>query len=253
MMKHRKFYLSLICLLGLFATVCAHAQDGAAIVDKAFQHMRGDTSVSTVEMTIQRPDFSRTMKMKAWTQGKRNALFFIEAPPKDAGNGTLKKGRNMWTYNPKVNRTIKLPPSMMSQAWMGSDFSNNDLAKTDSIVEDYDHTIAGSATQGDMKVYEITSIPHKDAAVVWGKLELTIREDGVLLRQGFFDEEGQLVKEMTTREITMLGGRLFPKVWIMKKADEPGRYTQLTYQSLTFNEPLRPNLFSLSSLKTKRR
>ncbi|WP_028314106.1 outer membrane lipoprotein-sorting protein [Desulfatibacillum aliphaticivorans] len=228
-------------------------EDGAAIVNKAFEYMRGETSKSVVEMTIQRPDFTRTMVIKGWTKGKSDALFFIESPPKDAGNGTLKKGRDMWTYNPKVNRTIKLPPSMMSQAWMGSDFSNDDLSKTDSLVEDYDHTVTAEKEVDGMKVYELTSIPHEEAAVVWGKLELTIREDGVLLREAFFDEDGLLVKEMTNSEVAELGGRLFPKVWTMKKAGETDRFTQLTYKELAFDVKLPPNLFSLSSLKTKRR
>ncbi|MBI9093014.1 MAG: outer membrane lipoprotein-sorting protein [Desulfobacterium sp.] len=231
----------------------AVAEDGASVVDRAFKHMRGETSAAVIEMTIQRPDFSRTMVMKAWTRGKSEGLFFIESPAKDAGNGTLKKGRNMWTYNPKVNRTIKLPPSMMSQSWMGSDFSNNDLSKTDSMVEDYTHTITDTRSENGITIYEVTSIPHEEAPVVWGKLELTVREDGVLLREAFFDEDNLLVKEMTTHDVSDLGGRLFPSVWIMKKAGETEKFTKLTYKALGFDVPLAKNLFSLSSLKTKRR
>ena len=252
-MKHRFVY----CLVWLFVipflSSVRASEDGTAIVSKAFEHMRGKTSLSVVEMTIQRPDFTRTMVIKGWTKGKSDALFFIESPPKDAGNGTLKKGRDMWTYNPKVNRAIKLPPSMMSQAWMGSDFSNDDLSKTDSLVEDFEHSITGQKEENGFRIYELTSIPHKDAAVVWGKLELSIREDGIMLREAFFDEDGLLVKEMTTGEVAELGGRLFPKVWIMRKAGETERFTQLTYQELAFDVELPPNLFSLSSLKTKRR
>ncbi|MBI9074800.1 MAG: outer membrane lipoprotein-sorting protein [Desulfatibacillum sp.] len=248
-------YRMLCCLVSMIVlfplSVCA--EDGAPIVEKAFEYMRGETSVAVVEMTIQRPDFTRTMVMKSWTKGKTDALFFIESPPRDAGNGTLKKGRDMWIFNPKVNRTIKLPPSMMSQAWMGSDFSNDDLSKTDSLVEDFTHTISNVREENGLKIYDLASIPHEGAAVVWGKLELTIREDGVLLREAFFDEDNQLVKEMITREIANLGGRLFPRVWIMKKAGETERFTQITYKELAFDEALPPNLFSLSSLKTKRR
>lgn len=251
----RRIIIVGLVLFGLFCSppFSAYAQDGQAVVQKAFDHMRGETSVAVVEMTIKRPDFTRTMVMKSWTKGQSDALFFIKSPAKDAGNGTLKKGRNMWTYNPKVNRSIKVPPSMMSQAWMGSDFSNNDLSKTDSLIEDYDHKILSSRVEDGIEIFEIESIPHEYAAVVWGKLGLTIREDGVLLRQAFFDEDGILVKEMTTQEVGMLGGRLFPRVWIMKKAEETERYTQLTYKELEFDKALPSNLFSLSSLKTRRR
>ena len=248
-MKRIAQILTIACL---FASGTAMANDGTPWVEKAFDHMRGETSISEIVMTIQRPEFTRTMAMKSWTKGKRDALFFITSPAKDAGNGTLKKGRSMWTFNPKVNRTIKLPPSMMSQAWLGSDFSNNDLSKTDSLVEDYVHSITETRTQDGFIVYEISSIPTEDAAVVWGKLELSIREDGVLLRQAFFDEEGEPVKEMTTSQIEMMGGRSFPRVWLMKKEGETERFTTLTYKALSFDKPLKNNLFTLSSLKTKR-
>ena len=104
------------------------------LVEDSFNYVRGKASVSTVMMTIHRPDWQRKMTIRAWTRGQKESLFYIDAPPKDHGNGTLKKGREMWIYNPKVNRVIKVPPSMMSQSWMGSDFSNNDLSKSDSLL-----------------------------------------------------------------------------------------------------------------------
>lgn len=100
----------------------AFALDARDIVEKSYHYMRGDSSYSVVEMLIHRPDFERSMTIKAWSKGRSDALFTIISPKKDTGNGTLKKGRQMWTYNPKINRVIKLPPSMMSQSWMGSDF-----------------------------------------------------------------------------------------------------------------------------------
>ena len=102
-------------------------EDVLALVKEAVDYYRGKASIATVGMTIHRPEWERTMTIKAWTKGQKDSLFFISAPPKDEGNGTLKKGREMWTYNPKINRVIKLPPSMMSQAWMGSDFSTMTL------------------------------------------------------------------------------------------------------------------------------
>ncbi|MEJ2639739.1 MAG: outer membrane lipoprotein-sorting protein, partial [Desulfosarcinaceae bacterium] len=117
--------------------------DPAGLVKAGFDHYRGQASESTVEMTVHRPTWERTMQMDAWTRGTSESLIRITAPAKDAGNGTLKKGKEMWTYNPKVNRVLKLPPALMSQSWMGSDFSNNDLAKSDCIINDYTHTLWG--------------------------------------------------------------------------------------------------------------
>jgi len=157
-------WLFIFLFLGLVANV--KAQDAQALVKDSFNYMRGKTSVSTMVMTIHRPDWERAITIKAWTKGEKESIFWIIAPPKDYGNGTLKKKREMWIYNPKVNRVIKIPPSMMSQAWMGSDFSNNDLTKTESLINDYSHTIIGTEVHEGKKVYVIKSMPRPEAPVV---------------------------------------------------------------------------------------
>jgi len=236
-----------LCFLSSFSG-SANAQDAQQLVKDALDYYRGKASISLVEMTIHRPDWERTLTIKAWTKGTKYSLFFILAPAKDRGNGTLKKGRNMWMYNPKVNRVIKIPPSMMSQPWMGSDFSNNDLAKSDSILVDYTHSVTGTATHEGKNVYLIKSTPKPAAPVVWGLQKVQIREDHILLREGFYDEEHRLVKALTGRQIEMMGGKLFPKFWKMKKADSKN-YTLLEYQELTFTDDLPEQRFTLSSLK----
>ena len=231
----------------------ADEPNASALVENSFKYMRGNASIATVNMTIHRPDWERKMTIKAWTRGKKDSLFYIQSPPKDHGNGTLKKSREMWMYNPKVNRVIKVPPSMMSQSWMGSDFSNNDLAKSDSFVNDYKHSIVGSETHEGQKVYLIKSMPKPDAPVIWGMQLLKIREDLVWLSQEFYDEDLKAVKVMTTLDIQMMAGRLYPRVWRMREADQKDRYTQLSYQSLTFKSDLPDSLFTLTSLRKARR
>jgi len=240
-------------ILGLILIQTAVALDADKIVKEGFNYWRGNASIGTVQMLIHREDWERTMTIKAWTRGQKDSLFYIAAPPKDYGNGTLKKGREMWIYNPKINRVVKVPPSMMSQSWMGSDFSNNDLAKSDSLLLDYDHSIIGTEIHEGKKVYIIKSLPKQNAPVVWGMQRLKIREDHIWLSEEFFDEEFQPVKIMTASEIRMMGDRLFPKVWRMQKVDEENRYTQLTYDALEFMSNLPDSLFTLSSLKQRRR
>jgi len=231
----------------------ARAQDAQAIVQASFDYWRGTASVAVVEMIIHRPDWNRPMTIKAWTEGRSDSLIVIIAPSKDKGNGTLKRGKEMWMYNPKVNRVIKIPPSMMSQAWMGSDFSNDDLAKSDSILDDYTHTLVDTETHEDKKVYVIKSMPKPTAPVVWGMQRLKIREDHILLQEEFYDEDLTPVKVMTGSQIQMMGGRLFPTVWRMQKADVEDEYTELTYRELEFRDDLPDNLFTLSNLRNPRR
>jgi len=212
-------------------------------------YYRGKASIAKVNMTIHRPDWERTLTIKAWTKGQKNSLLYVIAPPKDEANGTLKKGDEMWIYNPKVNRVIKLPPSMMSQSWMGSDFSNNDLAKSDNILYDFTHTVEKIEDNNGMKVYVIKSVPKPAAPVVWGMQKLYIREDHILLREEFYDEELKLVKYMIGSDIQMLGGKLFAKIWKMQKADVADEFTQLNYLELEFRDDLADRLFTLSSLR----
>jgi len=240
---------------GLLLTLCAtntSAQTPQALVENAVNYLRGKTSRAEVQMTIHRPDWERTMTIKAWTRGREESIFWIVAPPKDRGNGTLKRGDEMWIYNPKINRVIKLPPSMMSQSWQGSDFSNNDLAKSDNIIDQYTHEIIGTETHDGKKVYVIRSLPKPGAPVIWGMQELKIREDHILIEQSFFDEEKELVKALTMEAIEKLGGKLYPVVWKMTKADAEDEYTVLDYRSLEFGLEISDRMFSLGSLKNPR-
>ena len=251
-LRSLKSIILIFCLILTLKTPCP-ALDANKIVTDGFNYWRGKASIGTVEMLIHREDWERAMTIKAWTRGQKDSLFYIAAPPKDYGNGTLKKGREMWIYNPKVNRVVKVPPSMMSQSWMGSDFSNNDLAKSDSLLQDYDHSFIGTETHEGKTVYIIKSMPKPNAPVVWGMQQLKIREDHIWLSEEFFDEDLQPVKIMKAMKIQMLDGKLFPKVWQMRNVDEQDRYTQLTYESLEFKSSLPDYFFTLSSLKRPRR
>jgi len=253
MIKNHMKRVWLAMLLLPFQAFAAETPHAGTLVDDSFTYMRGNASAATVVMTIHRPDWERKMTIKAWTRGKKDSLFYIQSPPKDHGNGTLKKSREMWMYNPKVNRVIKVPPSMMSQSWMGSDFSNNDLAKSDSFVDDYTHSIVGSEIHEGRKVYVIKSMPKPEAPVIWGMQILKIREDLVWLSQEFYDEDFKAVKVMKTLEIQLMDGKLYPKVWRMREVDQEDRYTELTYTSLSFKSDLPDSLFTLTSLRKARR
>lgn len=253
----KKICLISVIILMLPVVAVARDIDARTVIARAWDYMRGTTSVSVVEMTVHRPDWERKSTIKAWTRGRESSIFRIIAPKKDKGNGTLKLGKEMWTYNPKINRVVKIPPSMMSQSWMGSDFSNNDLSKADSIITDYSHDIVGSEEHGGMKVYVIKAMPKPEAPVIWGMQMLKIREDGILMSQAFHDEDLEVVKVLTTTEIIRMGGRLFPRIWTMRSFDlEPedsgsdeDAYTRLEYESLEFDVVLNDRQFEINALK----
>ncbi len=213
------------------------------LIKKALEAWRGATSYAELSMTIHRPDYERHLKLISYTQGQDSALAHFTAPPKDAGNATLQLNHRMYLFTPKVNRVIQLPSAMMNQSWMGSDFSYDELARGDRILQDYDHQIIATETKPfadkTYQVYQIQSIPHATAPVVWGKVVVTVREDGVFLKQAFYDQKGQLIKEMTTDDLHQLK-RKNGLVWVpfryrvvdLKKKDH---WTQLEYKTLKFD------------------
>ncbi len=249
----KKMLIPLLLIMISAPNAHAGSKDAQTLVNEVLNYIRGSASIATVDMTIHRPEWERVVTIKAWTLGETDSLFVITAPAKDNGNGTLKKGKKMWIFNPKVNRVIKLPPSMMSQSWQGSDFSNNDLAKSDSLIRDYIHSIEGTEIHEGKKVFLVKSMPKPEAPVVWGMLKLKVREDLVLLKEEFYDEDFELVKAMTCYDIQLFSNRMFAGTWKMQKADAKDEYTLLEYKTLEFKKSLSPNLFTLSNLKSPRR
>jgi outer membrane lipoprotein-sorting protein len=235
------------------SSVLSTIPDPRELIIQAMNHWRGLTSYSEITMTIHRADWQRSMSMTSWTKGDKTTLVRVTRPKKDAGNGTLTKDNNMWTFSPKINRIIKVPSSMMNQSWMGSDFSNKDISKSTDIVDQYAHTLLETRQQDGHTVYVIQSIPHEDAAVVWGKEILLIRDDHVLLEQQFWDQDGILVKAMKAREITNMGGRTVASIIRMSKQETQDEWTEMSVQDIEFNIAIDDSLFTLSSLRNPRR
>lgn len=233
-------------------TAARDSPDATALVKAAMDHWRGQTSYSEITMTIHRPDWQRSMTLRAWSEGDDLSLVRIIEPAKDAGNGTLLKDHEMWTYSPKINRIIKIPSSMMSQGWMGSDFSNKDISKSTDIIDQYEHTLSGQSQDNGHTVYVIEAIPHEDAAIVWGREVLKIRDDHVLLEEQYWDQDGKLVKTMVARDIAQMGGRAVARVLRIGKVDRPDEWTEMTISVIEFDIDLPDGVFTLSNLRNPR-
>jgi outer membrane lipoprotein-sorting protein len=234
------------------AQVLAADPDPTQLIKQAFDNWRGKSSYTEVTMTVHRPDWERSMTMLSWTRGDDDSLVRFTAPAKDAGNATLKLGDDMWIFNPRLNQILKLPASMMAQAWMGSDFSYNDLAKANQVLTQYTHKLMGHEQSDGHTVYAIEALPMPKAATVWGKQVVRIRDDGVLLGENYFDQDMKLVKSMETKTVGELGGRQYPVVMTMRKAESPDKWTRLHFQQGHFNVRLPNALFTKSNLRNPR-
>ncbi len=228
-----------------FPLLAQKTEDATAIVRKADERMRGKTSIAEMSIITVRPKWTRTMDMKIWTKGTQYAMILVQAPAKEKGTAFLKRNKEVWNWLPTLERTIKLPPSMMSQSWMGTDFTNDDLVKESSVIEDYAHKLLGSAMEAGRDCYKIELIPKPEAAVVWGKIILWIdKKEYIQMRTEFYDEEGELSQTMVGSELKMLGGILLPSRMEMIPVGKKGHSTTLLYKSLVFNTPLGDDFFT---------
>ncbi len=229
-------------------------QDAKSIIKKADEKMQGEeTSFSTITMKIIRPTWERDITFKTWSKGRDYSLALVISPQKEKGQTFLKRENEMWNWNPTINRLIKLPPSMMSQGWMGSDFSNDDLLKESSIVVDYSHKITGEEVIDDWDCYIIELTPLPDAAVVWGKIIKWIsKEEYLQLKNEYYDEDGYLVRTELAYDIKTMGGRVIPTKFELIPEEEEGNKTVLIMDEITFNEPIADGFFSQQNMKKVR-
>ena len=231
------------------------AQDLTAreIIDKANQKQQGDYHQGEIKMSIIRPDWKREMKMKSWASGDDFSLILVNAPARDKGAAFLKRDKELWNWQPTIDRVIKMPPSMMSQSWMGSDFTNDDLVKQSSVVNDYNQAITGETVIEERTCWEITLIPTEEAAVVWGKVKMWVdQKDFLQLKTEFYDEDDYLVNTMYGKKIGELGGRTLPLVMEIVPADEEGHLTRIEYLSMNFDKSIKDNFFSVQNMKRVR-
>ncbi|EHK6027820.1 outer membrane lipoprotein-sorting protein [Vibrio parahaemolyticus] len=240
-------------LLFLLFTSLSYAESAFDIVQKSDQAMRGKSSYSEATMEIVRPDWTRSMTMKSWTKGSELSLVLVTAPAKDKGSASLKRHREMWNWVPSIERVIKIAPSMLSQSWMGADFTNDDLINQSSIVVDYQHALLGNDSFEGDKVWVIEATAKPDAPVVWNKVTLWISQSTYLQRKvEFYDEFDERVNVLTTYDVKELGGRKIATRMEMKPVDKPGNKTIFTTHQAQFDFDINDDFFSQQQMKSLR-
>jgi outer membrane lipoprotein-sorting protein len=220
------------------------------ILDRIDKMWRGESSSGEMTMEIVTANWQRSLTMDIWSLGKEYSLVKITAPLKEKGVATLKVGKNIWNYLPKINRVIKIPGSMMMASWMGSHFTNDDLVKESTFVDDYTYRLSFSGLREGQFIYEIECVPKPEAAVVWGKVIITVLKKAFIpLQELFYDEDGTLMRTMTFSEVCSFGRRTVPSVITLVPADKPDELTRITYKRLQFAIDINEDFFSLRNLK----
>jgi len=254
MSRSRTLLVSLAVLTAVAAQAPAPAfaqTDPLAIIDRVDRMLRGNSSHGTFTMEVVTENWDRSMTMEVWSLGTDYSLVRVQAPRREAGTATLKAEDDIWNYLPKVDRSIKIPASMMGGSWMGSHFTNDDLVKESRLIEDYDIEIAFEGDDADgVAVWDFVLTPKPEVPVVWGSIEYRIRQgDYMPLWTRFYDEDGELARTMEHSAFTEMGGRLLPAVMDMYPADKPGERTTMRYEEIEFDIDVDSSFFSLRNLQ----
>lgn len=249
-MKKIPLIIITVVLGSVLLSLTIVAQTAKDLIEKADKKRMGSTSESTISLAVIRPNWQREMGLKVWSKGNEYLLILITEPARDQGTTFLKRGKEFWNWIPRIERNVKLPPSAMMQSWMGSDFSNDDLVKMSSMVEDYNHQLLGEEEVDGRDAYKIEMIPKEEAAVVWGKITTWIdKAESLFLKTEYYDEDNELINTVLGKDIKTMGGRTVTSRLEIQPADDPENKTVLVYRDMKFDEPMADNFFSLQNMK----
>ena len=238
----------LILLLYFPLVVSGSENQAKAIINEMEELYRGTSSEVSMTMQVETPQYSRSLKIVSQTLGEEKAIFRIISPKKDRGITTLRRDKEMWNFFPKIDKVIKVPPSMMMGSWMGSDFTNNDLVQEKKLEEEYNLEL-----NTDSETFLIILTPKKETVSLWGQIEYLIQKDPLLpLKQSFFDDYGTKVRELIYKDPKVFSGKLLPSAMEMIPLNKPGHLTTIFYNQIEFDpEGVSEKSFSLRELKKR--
>ena len=222
-----------------------YSQTALEIIKNADSQIRGSSSYAEMSITIIRPKWQKKMSLKSWSKGTEYSATIVTSPAKEKGSVFLKRKNEAWNYIPTLERTIKLPPSMMTQSWMGTDFTNDDLIKQSSMVVDYTHEILGSEVIEDLECWKLKLIPNEESTVVWGKLLVWIdKKDFMQMKTEFYDEDMELVNVMIGSNVSEYGGKKLPSRLEFYPIEDEGNKTVIQYDIWEFDLLIPESYFS---------
>jgi hypothetical protein len=239
-------------LFKFFFSTCAIASnlDPEIILNNVDDIYRSNASHGVLTLSVKTSNWQRSLTLEQWSKGNDMHLLKVLKPKKEKDLATLRVDNNVWNYMPKVKRVVKIPSSMMSSSWMGSHFTNDDLVKQSRMVIDYDFSITYEGLRDGVDIVEISCIPKKNAAVVWGKVEVIVyRNDFIPLNIVYYDEDLKLSRTLKFSNIQVLGGKKIPLQMKMVPTDEPEESTAILWEKIEFDIVIKDDFFSLRKLQ----
>ena len=245
-----KKILSIFTILIFASNIYADDLNLERILDNVDDLYRSNASHGILTLSVTTVNWQRTLTLEQWSKGEDKSLIKVLKPKKEKGLATLRVDKNVWNFLPKVKRVVKIPSSMMSSSWMGSHFTNDDLVKQSRMAEDYTFSITFEGMKDGKEIIEVTCLPNKEAAVVWGKVEVVVYADDYLpLRMIYYDEDLLLSRTLEFTNIEMMDGKMIPTMMNMIPTDEPGESTTVKWEEVKFDVTIDDDFFSLRKLQ----
>jgi outer membrane lipoprotein-sorting protein len=241
---------TILVIFILAHSALVYCQSADEIIQKAEDRLRGSTMYSEMTVSTIRPKWTREMTLKTWSKGEDYSVTLILSPAKDKGTVYLKRKNEIWQYIPSIERTIKMPPSMLSQSWMGTDMTNDDLVRESSLKDDYKKKIVGTETVEGYACHKIVLTPKENVNSIWGKIIIWIsKEDYLQLKTKFYDEDNELINTILAKDVKELGGKLMPSQMEIIPANKKGQKTRASYTKAEFDIEIKDEIFSIQYMK----
>ena len=239
----RRIYTTLLLLLT--SGLASAQEDAASVLDTIVNNLRGESQVATLNMQVIRPGEEDVYTMRIYSEGEEQGLTRVIAPPRDAGQAFLNDGDNVFIYNPRLRRVLRLPPSGQSDSFLGSDISYNDLAGDD-LQENYQVSILEETDES----VTLELIPNPNAPTPYGKVELTAEKPSYAPTNiTYFDQRGNAVKENILSDYAEVDGLYIPQRFEVTDLLEEGHRTVVTWQDAEFGVDIPEACFTQNALE----
>ncbi|MDX1566454.1 MAG: outer membrane lipoprotein-sorting protein [Longimicrobiales bacterium] len=218
------------------------------VLDHLDELYRSSSSHAVMRMTVVRERGTRELTLESWSRGEDSALVVIREPAREAGTATLLTDEGLWNYAPRADRLIRVPSGLLSDSWMGSHFTNDDLMRETSYDEDYEASLSWTERNGE-RYLQVTLTPRPGAPVVYTELRFLLTPDDWIPERWEYLDEGEVVRVMTFSDVTEVSGQLLPLRMVIRPTDEPDEHTEVEYQELELDVPVDAELFSRRGLR----
>ena len=219
-----------------------------AVLDHLDDLYRSSSSHALMRMTVVRERGTRELSLESWSRGNDDALIVIRSPAREAGTATLMTDDGLWNYAPRADRLIRIPSGLLSESWMGSHFTNDDLLRETSYREDYEASL--DRVQEDGTSYlRVVLTPRPEAPVVYTALHFLLTPDEwVPVRWDYLDE-GEVVRRIHYDMVATVAGRELPLRMVVQPTDAPDERTEILYESLELDVTLEEGLFTRQGMR----